>query len=88
MCGEINNANRSSEEYAVSFLGKVKFSLKRYSMKTYGGADVWTHVFLNLALYGGKWSASRPGRSSVKAINITEKPSGLFVTEKVISPVM
>jgi hypothetical protein len=31
-------------------------------MKTYGGVDVQTHVFLTLVLIGGKWSASRPGR--------------------------
>jgi hypothetical protein len=31
-------------------------------MKTYGGVDVSTHVFLTSALFGGEWSASRPGR--------------------------
>jgi hypothetical protein len=31
-------------------------------MKTYGGVDVQTHVFLTSALVGGEWSASRPGR--------------------------
>jgi hypothetical protein len=31
-------------------------------MKTYGGVDVWIHVFLTSALVGGEWSASRPGR--------------------------
>jgi hypothetical protein len=31
-------------------------------MKTYGGVDVQTHVFLSLALVGGEWSASHPGR--------------------------
>jgi hypothetical protein len=35
---------------------------EHYTMKTYGGADVWTHVFLTLALYGDEWSLSRPGR--------------------------
>jgi hypothetical protein len=30
-------------------------------MKMYGEADVYTHVFLTLALVG-EWSASRPGR--------------------------
>jgi hypothetical protein len=29
-------------------------------MKTYGGVDVKTHVFLTSALVGGEWSASRP----------------------------
>jgi hypothetical protein len=31
-------------------------------MKTYGGVDVETHVFLTLALVGGEWSGSLPGR--------------------------
>jgi hypothetical protein len=31
-------------------------------MKTYGGVDVQIHVYLTLALVGGKWSASRPDR--------------------------
>jgi hypothetical protein len=31
-------------------------------MKTYGGVDVWTHVILTSALFGGEWSASRPCR--------------------------
>jgi hypothetical protein len=31
-------------------------------MKTYGGVNVYTHVFLTSALVGGEWSASRPGR--------------------------
>jgi hypothetical protein len=31
-------------------------------MKTYGGVDVYIHIFLTLALVGGKWSASCPGR--------------------------
>jgi hypothetical protein len=30
-------------------------------MKTYGGVDVQTHVFLTLALVLGEWSASRHG---------------------------
>jgi hypothetical protein len=30
-------------------------------MKAYGRVDIQTHVFLTLALDGGKWSASRPG---------------------------
>jgi hypothetical protein len=29
-------------------------------MKTYGGADVYIHVFLTSELVGGVWSASRP----------------------------
>jgi hypothetical protein len=32
------------------------------NMKTYGGVEIQLHAFLTLALYGGKWSASRPGR--------------------------
>jgi hypothetical protein len=31
-------------------------------MKTYGGVDVYIHVFFTSALVGGEWSASRPGR--------------------------
>jgi hypothetical protein len=31
-------------------------------MKTYGGVDVYIHVFLTSALVGCEWSASRPGR--------------------------
>jgi hypothetical protein len=31
-------------------------------MKTYGEVDVWIHVFLISALYGGAWLALRPGR--------------------------
>jgi hypothetical protein len=31
-------------------------------MKAYGGVDVWIHTFLTSVLFGGKWSASRPGR--------------------------
>jgi hypothetical protein len=31
-------------------------------MKTYGGVEVYVHVFLTSALVGGEWSASRPGR--------------------------
>jgi hypothetical protein len=33
-------------------------------MKTHGGLDVYVHVFLTSALFGGEWSASRPGRFS------------------------
>jgi hypothetical protein len=31
-------------------------------MTTYGGVDVWIHIFLTSALVGGEWPASRPGR--------------------------
>jgi hypothetical protein len=31
-------------------------------MKTYGGVDVYIHVFMTSTLVGGTWSASRPGR--------------------------
>jgi hypothetical protein len=33
-----------------------------YAIKTYGGVDVYIHIFLTSALVGGEWSASRPGR--------------------------
>jgi hypothetical protein len=32
-------------------------------MKMSEGVDVQTHIFLTLALVGGEWSASYPGRS-------------------------
>jgi hypothetical protein len=31
-------------------------------MKAYGGVDVLIHIFFTLALPGGEWLASRPGR--------------------------
>jgi hypothetical protein len=31
-------------------------------MKAYGGVDVQIYIFLTLALAGGEWSASHPGR--------------------------
>jgi hypothetical protein len=31
-------------------------------MKAYGGVDVQIHIFLNSALAGDEWSASRPCR--------------------------
>jgi hypothetical protein len=31
-------------------------------MKAYVGVDVEIHIFLTLALVGGEWSTSRPGR--------------------------
>jgi hypothetical protein len=31
-------------------------------MKAYGGVDVQIHIFLTLALAGGEWSPSCPGR--------------------------
>jgi hypothetical protein len=31
-------------------------------MKTYGGMDVYIHIFLTSALVGGEWSTSCPGR--------------------------
>jgi hypothetical protein len=31
-------------------------------METYGRMNVQIHVFLAVALVGGEWSASRPGR--------------------------
>jgi hypothetical protein len=34
--------------------------IKHYTMKTYGGVDVYIHVFLTSALVGGEWSASGP----------------------------
>jgi hypothetical protein len=31
-------------------------------MKTYGGVDVYIHIFLTSALFGGEWSFSHPDR--------------------------
>jgi hypothetical protein len=31
-------------------------------MKTYREMDLYIHIFLNSALFGGQWPASRPGR--------------------------
>jgi hypothetical protein len=40
-------------------------------MKTYGGDDVCTHVFLTSTLVGDEWSASRPGRfTQVKELQV------------------
>jgi len=34
-----------------------------HSMEAYRGLEVWPHtLLLTSALYGGEWSASRPGR--------------------------
>jgi len=35
---------------------------KHHAMKTYWGMEVKLHTFLTVALEGGEWSASRPGR--------------------------
>jgi hypothetical protein len=32
------------------------------TLKTYGGVDVYIHIFLTSALVGGEWLASRLGR--------------------------
>jgi hypothetical protein len=37
-------------------------------MKVYGGVDVQIHVFLTSALVGCEWSASRPGRLTLRQI--------------------
>jgi len=36
----------------------------RRIMTTYGGVEVYTQEFINSALDGGEWSASRPERST------------------------
>jgi hypothetical protein len=35
-------------------------------MKTYGGVDIYIHVFLTSAVVGGEWSASRLGLFTAK----------------------
>jgi hypothetical protein len=32
------------------------------TIKTYGGLDIYIHIFLTTALAGGEWPASHPGR--------------------------
>jgi hypothetical protein len=34
-------------------------------METYGGVEVYLHAFLNSALHGGKWQASRSSHSTL-----------------------
>jgi hypothetical protein len=44
---------------------KVKLSpclIKLYTMKTYGGVQVYFHAFLSSASARDEWSVSRPGR--------------------------
>jgi hypothetical protein len=48
---------------------KVKLSLcltKSHAMKTYWEVEVELHTFLTSALYRGEWSASRPGRFTLR----------------------
>jgi hypothetical protein len=59
------SANKFSQGCAIPPLGNVKFSVKHYAMKTYGGAGIYIHVFLTSALDGGKWPVSRTDRSSI-----------------------
>jgi hypothetical protein len=35
--------------------------IKHHAIKTYWGVEVQLYAFIILALYGGEWSASRPG---------------------------
>jgi hypothetical protein len=35
-------------------------------MKMYAGVDVYIHVSLTSALFGGEWSASLPGRFTAR----------------------
>jgi hypothetical protein len=37
-------------------------------MKAHGGVDVYIYVFLTLALDGGEWLASLPGRFATAVI--------------------
>jgi hypothetical protein len=59
-------------------------------MKTYGGVDVWIHVFLTSALVVGEGSASRPGRfipEERAPVSIGEEArSGRREEEKKLSP--
>jgi hypothetical protein len=58
-------SSMESVSQLVGEIRKAKLSLcitKHYAMKTYGGVDIETHVFLTSALVGSGWSASRPSR--------------------------
>jgi hypothetical protein len=51
----------------INYKGEVVYVLKHYAMKTYRGVVVHIHVFLTLALFGGRgerregvWSVSSP----------------------------
>jgi hypothetical protein len=39
---------------------------KRHAMKTYGGVEVQLHAYLTPGIDGGEWSASGPGRFTLK----------------------
>jgi hypothetical protein len=55
---------RQKCKWKVKVKVKVKLSLcltKHHAMKTYWGVEVKLHAFLNSALDGGEWSASRLG---------------------------
>jgi hypothetical protein len=40
----------------------VLYLIKHYTMKAYGGVNVYIHIFLTSATAGGEWSASRACR--------------------------
>jgi hypothetical protein len=54
-------------------------------MKTYGGVDVYIHVFLTSALVGGEWSASRPGHFNCIGGWVGHR-AGLDDMEKILDP--
>jgi hypothetical protein len=56
---------------------------------TYGGVDVYIHVFLTSAVVGGEWSASLPGRLTPGThwIGGSVGPrAGLDDVEKILDP--
>jgi hypothetical protein len=56
-------------------------------MKTYGGVDVQTHIFLTSALAGVEWSASLPGSFIPgKRASGTQSRSGHCEEEKILDP--
>jgi hypothetical protein len=65
-------------------------------MKTYGGVDVYIHIFLTSALAVGEWSASRPGRFTPRGksarypldsmLGGPQSRSGRFGEEKILEP--
>jgi hypothetical protein len=59
-------------------------------MKTYGGIDVYIHIFLTSALVGGEWSALLRGKSSQcpldRGLSGPQNRSGRRREEKNLSP--
>jgi hypothetical protein len=68
---------------------KVKLALcltvEHYTMKTYGGVNVYTHVFFTSALVGGEWSTTRLGRLD-RRLDGHQSRSGQHGEVKILAP--